>query len=150
MPFRIDAVPAEATHDLRRQVLRGDRADSNVVFPEDLVDGAFHLAAFDDDVMVGVASFLPERTPFRPGAVAWRLRGMAVDESVQGRGAGTALLDEAVARLRGLGAEVVWANGRDTALRFYERHGWQVVGDGFVTGEVHLPHHVVVYDVPST
>ncbi|MBW3669234.1 MAG: GNAT family N-acetyltransferase [Actinobacteria bacterium] len=145
--LRVDVVPPEATHDLRRRVLRDGRADSNVVFAEDGAPGAFHLGVFMGDRLVGVASFSPEPTPYRPGAVAWRLRGMAVDASVQGQGAGTALLDEAVRRVRASGAWVLWANGRDSALGFYERHGWVVHGEGFVTGEVDLPHHVVVFDL---
>ena len=140
-------MPSEATYDLRRRVLRGGRADSNVVFAEDNVPSGFHLGAFVGERLVGVGSFAPEATPYRPGAVAWRLRGMAVDASVQGQGVGTALLEEAVRRLRELGASVLWANGRDTALGFYERHGWVVHGDGFVTGDVNLPHHVVVFDL---
>ena len=128
-------------------MLRGGRADSDVVFAEDSVPGGFHLGAFVDGRLVGVGSFSPEPTPYRPGAVAWRLRGMAVDESVQGQGVGTVLLEDAVGRLRERGASVLWANGRDTALGFYERHGWVVHGDGFVTGDVHLPHHVVVFDL---
>jgi len=147
MPFRIDVVPAEATHDLRRRVLRDNRPDTDVDFPEDSVEGAFHLAAFDGDTMVGIASFSPEPTPYRPGKRTWRLRGMAVEEPVRGRGVGSALLAAAMDRLRELGAEVVWANGRDTALGFYQRHGWQVVGDGFMMGEVRMPHHVVVLDL---
>lgn len=147
--IRVDVVPSEATHDLRRRVLRGGRADSDVVFAEDKVPSGFHLGAFDGaGRLVGVGSFSPEPTPYRPGAVAWRLRGMAVDESVQGQGVGTALLEEAVRRVRAAGATVLWANGRDTALGFYERHGWVVHGDGFVTGDVDLPHHVVVFDLP--
>ncbi len=145
--IRVDVVPSEATHDLRRRVLRGGRADSDVVFAEDSVPGGFHLGAFVGERLVGVGSFSPEPTRYRPGVVAWRLRGMAVDSSVQGQGVGTALLEEAVRRLRGLGASVLWANGRDTALGFYERHGWVVHGDGFVTGDVDLPHHVVVFDL---
>ena len=139
------------THDLRRRLLRDGRPDADVDFPEDHLDGAFSMGAFDDTgMLVGIASFAPAPTPHRPGARAWRLRGMAVEEAVQGQGVGSALLAAAVERLRRLGAEVVWANGRDTALGFYERHGWQVVGDGFVTGEVPLPHHVVLLDIPST
>ena len=39
---------------------------------------------------------------------------------------------------------IVWANARDAALRFYERHGFAVHGDGFVDATTQLPHHVVV------
>ncbi len=38
----------------------------------------------------------------------------------------------------------MWANARDTALGFYAAHGFEVVGDGFVTTDTRLPHHRVV------
>ena len=140
-------IPAEATHDLRRQVLRGGRADSDVDFPEDRAPGAFHLGAkAPGGELVGVATFSPQVTDHRPGKAAFQLRGMAVVESQQGAGIGRRLLDVAVARLRSGGAEVLWANGRDSALGFYERWGMEVVGDGFATA-TGIPHHVVIYDL---
>ncbi|MFP5328223.1 MAG: GNAT family N-acetyltransferase [Acidimicrobiia bacterium] len=140
-------IPAEATHDLRRAVLRGGRADADVDFPEDRVEGAFHLGGWTSDgELVGVATFSPRDTEHRPGRRAYQLRGMAVLESHQGAGVGRQLLDVAAARLREAGAEVLWANGRDTALGFYRRWGMDVVGDGFVN-PAGIPHHVVIYDL---
>ena len=139
-------IEAEATHDLRRRVLRDGRPDTAVSFAGDLVPGAFHLGLLDDGgTLVGVVSLSPEPTPHRPGRKALRLRGMAVEPSRQGQGAGSLLLAAAVRRAAQEGYEVVWANGRDTALGFYGRHGWQVVGDGFVT--IDLPHHVILLDL---
>jgi GNAT superfamily N-acetyltransferase len=142
---RIEEVPVERTYAVRREVLRGGREDADVRFPTD--DRGFHLAAVDDDAaVVGVASFFPSPTPKRPGADAWQLRGMAVTPPFQGTGVGTLLLDDAVRRLRALGAAVLWADGRDTALGFYKRAGWAVEGDGYVTG-IGLPHHTVVLEL---
>ena len=144
--MRVVNIAAEATHDLRRRVLRGDCPDAEVDFSGDHVPGAFHLGAVDEEgVLVGIASASPEPTPHRPGRRAVRLRGMAVEPSRQGTGVGGLLLDATVARARQEGVDVVWANGRDTALRFYQDRGWQVVGEGFVT--VGLPHHVVLVDL---
>lgn len=140
-------IPAEATHELRRLVLRGGRADADVDFPEDRADGAFHLGARTaDGDLVGVATFAPRDSDHRPGRRAYQLRGMAVHESHQGAGVGRHLLDQAAVRLRDVGAEVLWANGRDTALGFYRRWGMEVVGDGFVNA-AGIPHHVVIYDL---
>jgi GNAT superfamily N-acetyltransferase len=139
-------LPAEATHALRREVLRRGRPDQDVNFPEDHLDAAFHLGARGNDgSLLGVASFSPNETEHRAGKVAYQLRGMAVLDEYQGFGIGRRLLDEAAARLRERGVEVLWANGRDSALGFYERWGMEVVGDVFVTPSG-IPHHVVVYD----
>ena len=139
-------IDAGATHDLRRRVLRGHRPDADVDYPGDHVPGAFHLGLLDDDgTLVGIASLSPEPTPHRPGRRGLRLRGMAVEPARQGAGGGRLLLDAAVERARLEGYDVVWADGRDTALAFYQRRGWEVVGDGFV--HVGLPHHVVLLDL---
>ena len=42
------------------------------------------------------------------------------------------------------GARLMWANARDTALGFYAAHGFEAVGDGFVTTDTCLPHHRVL------
>lgn len=144
--MRVVEVDPEATYDLRRRVLRAGRADADVRFPEDLVSGTFHLAAAEGDVVVGVASFSPASTPWRPGARAVRVRGMAVEPGRQGKGAGRRLLEAAVARLRHEGVDVLWANARDDALGFYRQLGWQVVGEGF-TAAGGIPHHVALVDL---
>jgi GNAT superfamily N-acetyltransferase len=145
--MRVIEVDSTATHDLRRHVLREGKHDAEVVFPEDDVAGAFHLAAVDDGArIVAVASFSPEPTPHRPHARAARLRGMAVEPSWQNRGLGRMLVEAARERLRSEGFEVLWANGRDSTLGFYRRLGWDVAGDGFLT-ETGIPHHVVLTDL---
>lgn len=143
--MRIETIPAEATHALRARVLRDGDA-SAVAFAEDDRPGAFHLGARDGaGRIVGVASFSPEETPWRPGRAAWRLRGMAVATERQGTGVGRALLRAALDELRDRGAEVLWANARDRALGFYENLGMKVEGEGFLVRD--LPHHVVVLEL---
>lgn len=144
--MRVVDIEAAATHELRRRVLREGRAEADVEFPGDRAPGAFHVGVEDDDgALIGVATVSAEPTPHRPGRRAARLRGMAVEPSRQGAGAGGLLLDAVVERARRDGHQVLWANGRDTALRFYQDRGWEVVGAGFVS--VGLPHHVVLVDL---
>src|SRR4051794_2701491 len=146
--LNIIEVPTEGTHELRRRVLRDGDPDVDVTFPEDTAAGAFHLAAVDEDErVVGVATFFPSPTPYRPGAKTYQLRGMAVDDGLQGSGVGRTLLEAAAERLRTVGVDAAWANARDTALGFYERLGWKVAGDGFRYGWRSMPHHVVVLDL---
>lgn len=140
-------VEAAATHELRRRVLRDGRPDAEVTYAEDEVSDAFHLGVLDDDDhLVAVSTWAPAPSGRRPGARAWRLRGMAVAPEVQGSGAGSLLLRSAVDRLRAAGVEVLWADGRDTALPFYERHDWVVEGEGYLSGP-EIPHHTVLRDL---
>ena len=65
--MRVEEIPAEATHDLRRRILRGSRPDAVVGFPEDDRPGAFHLAVRHDDTTLAVASFSVEGRRTGPG-----------------------------------------------------------------------------------
>ena len=107
-----------------------------------VIDSRVPEGAVDFDLIVGVATLFP--SAFEGREDAWQLRGMAVAPEVQGSGVGGMLLDEGVRIARKAGATLLWANGRDTAVGFYERQGWKVVGDGFVYGPAGLPHHLVV------
>ena len=113
----------------------------------DTLPGTRHFAAFDGDTVVGVVTTFPEDTPLAPGRRAEHFRGMAVDDAYRGAGIGRLLMRAVVDAARSRGAEVLWANGRDTALGFYERIGFRVDGDGFVDDEMHLEHHVVLAGV---
>ena len=148
MPWRVEEVPAEATHDLRWRVLRECRPGAVVVFPEDSRPDAFHLAVRDTDGrIVAVASFSTEATPHRPGRSAVHLRGLAVDSGSQHHGLGRLLITTVMERLRRDGVEVLWCNARDSATGFYARVGFEVVGDGFVLPESGIAHHVMTRDL---
>lgn len=143
---RVIEIEAVATYDLRRRLLRDSWAGAEVAFPEDEVPGALHLGVIDDDVLLAVASFSPEATPYSPTARAARLRGMAVEPTAQGAGVGRRLVEVGVQRLRVEGFEILWANGRDTALGFYRRLGWRVMGAGFRNANG-IPHHVIMREL---
>jgi GNAT superfamily N-acetyltransferase len=142
----VEELPVAEVYDIRRRVLREGRSDPTVRFPEDDHPRAFHLGVRDGGgPLLGVASYVPEVTPLRPGSRAVRLRGMAVDAGWQGRGLGRLLLTAGIDRLRSAGIEVLWANARDSALGFYGHFGFETVGDGFEA--IGLPHHKVVLDL---
>ena len=143
----VRAIAPEDTHDLRRRVLRQGVPDPRLDVPSDHVDGALHLGAFEGDRLVGAVSSYPAPTPFEGGGRSWQFRFMAVDHELQRGGIGRILMAELVDRARAAGVEVLWAHGRDSALGFYERMGFQVVGEGFVHLESGLPHHVVVLEL---
>jgi GNAT superfamily N-acetyltransferase len=137
-------IEVEATTDLRRRVLRGHLPDAPATSERDASPGTWHLGAFRDRRLVGVVSGYAEEAPGHPGIPAQRFRFMAVEPDEQGSGVGAALLGVVIARAREGGDSLVWANGRDTALRFYSKLGFEVVDDGFDDSISKLPHHVIV------
>lgn len=112
---------------------------------EDLPD-TLHLGAFDDDRLIGVATFFPDGFPDRPAAGHWRLRGMATIAEWRGKGAGTALIEHALILLRERGATLLWCNGRLDALGFYRKLGFRIEG-GLIDPHGTGPHHRLVRDL---
>ncbi|MFM8970326.1 MAG: GNAT family N-acetyltransferase, partial [Actinomycetota bacterium] len=72
---------------------------------------------------------------------------MAVLDEMQNSGVGRALIDAGVAHARTLGARYVWAKARDSAIYFYERCGFTVVGEQFMEPASGMPHHLVVFEL---
>jgi thiamine transport system ATP-binding protein len=139
---RVVELAAADTHPLRRAVLREGRVDASVVFEGDDEPGTLHLGLeASDGTLVGVSTWLWRPCPREPGDRDRQLRGMAVDTSRQAGGFGAVLLAAGVERAIADGATTVWANARDTALGFYERHRFEVLEPGHVDAATGLAHH---------
>ena len=140
----IEPVPRDDIFDLRWSVLRPGRPRDTAEFPEDAEPGVFHLAARDPDgTVVGCGTFFPQPLD---GVPAWRLRGMATRPDRQGAGIGGRLLDAGVAVVAERGGRLLWCNGRSSAARFYQRHGFTVRGAEFDIPPIG-PHYVFTRDI---
>lgn len=144
MDARCSEIAATDTHDLRRRVLRDGDPDAPVDFPDDELEGVFHLGVVHDGVPVAISTWIPRSHPDHPAEPAVQLRGMATDPAERGRGFGSLLLREGVATVRARGVAAVWANARVTVLGFYEAHGFVVEGPEFVTADTGIAHRRVV------
>ena len=149
MTLVIRRAAVEEIFPMRHAVLRPGRPVSYSVYSED--DGAVHVGAWDDDMLVACATVFPQPWEGSDGAPAepkaWRLRGMAVDPSRQGTGVGRLVLAEGIDAARAGGALVLWANARTSALGFYERMGWRVVGEEYIASDSNLPHYPMLLDL---
>jgi GNAT superfamily N-acetyltransferase len=140
VPVEVRRATADEIRELRLSVLRPDAPREPSAY--DLDPETVHIGAFDDAQPVGCATVFPD--PYETEPRAWRLRGMAVEPSYQGTGVGRAVLEAAVGVAVAAGAPLIWANGRTTALAFYQRLGWIAVGKEFTYGPADLPHYVIL------
>ena len=97
---------------------------------EDILSGAF-----DDDEMLACCLLT------RSGNNSVRLRQMAVQNNLQGKGIGASMMNFAETVARDKGFKKMTMHARKTALGFYEKLGYRVVGDEFT--EVTIPHFVM-------
>jgi len=140
----IEQVGIEAVLPVRMRVLRDGTPSDDPRFDGDDDPTTVHLAAVADGQVVAVSTWLERPWRLEPRRRAAQLRGMATLASSQGTGIGALLLDAGVRRAFDAGAEIVWANARDSALGFYLRHGFEIEGEGFRTLDTDLPHHRII------
>ena len=93
------------------------------------------IGAFEDETMIGCCLLT------KVDKQVVRLRQMAVQNNVQGKGIGATMMNfaENVARDFGFGNMIMHA--RKTAVGFYEKLGYKVTGNEFE--EVTIPHYIM-------
>jgi predicted GNAT family N-acyltransferase len=90
------------------------------------------IGAFEEEKMLGCCMLIKIET----GTV--RLRQMAVLNNLQGKGIGRALMQFAENIARDMGYKKIIMHARETAVGFYEKLGYEVVGEPFE--EVTISH----------
>ena len=93
------------------------------------------IGAFDEDELIGCCIL----TKIEEGTL--RLRQMAVQKKLQGKGIGDSILSFAENIARDKGYKKIVMHARDSAIGFYEKFGYSVKSDLFT--EVNLPHHIM-------
>lgn len=93
------------------------------------------IGAFDDDQMLACCMLTKAEHN------CLRLRQMAVQNNLQGKGIGASMMNFAETLARDKGYKKLIMHARETAIGFYEKLGYKVVGDRFT--EVTIPHFVM-------
>jgi predicted GNAT family N-acyltransferase len=93
------------------------------------------IGAFDDDEMLACCLLT------KVDNKCLRLRQMAVQNNLQGKGIGASMMHFAEIVARDKGYKRLIMHARKTALGFYEKLGYKVVGNEFI--EVTIPHYVM-------
>jgi len=70
-----------------------------------------------------------------------KLRQMAVQNNLQGKGIGASIMSFAEIVARDKGYKKLMMHARNTAIGFYEKFDFKVKGNEFI--EVNVPHHVM-------
>lgn len=141
--IEVVAMTATDIRDLRIKVLRKNTPDKDCNYPEDNLPDVVHLGVRRDGVVIGTSTWFARECPNIPAESALQLKGMAVDDDLQGSGIGAAIIAAGVAHATDCCVQLIWARARDSALGFYERNGFTMIGNGYGDGPTGMPHHNV-------
>jgi len=143
MTQQVVALSLEDIMPLRVKVLRKGTPVTHCNYPEDTYEDVIHLGVKNENTVVGTSSWFRKECPDLDGEAAIQLKGMAVDDSLQGSGIGVQIIAAGLALATERGVSIVWARARDSALGFYVRCGFTEIGPGYIDEPTGMPHHNV-------
>lgn len=144
--IKILPIRASDTHPLRQKILRPHQPIQEMEFPGDNDPETFHYGLFIENILMGIASVYKENTPGNEIINSYRLRGMAVEEKLRGKGFGKILVNKIFEELKEKDAEYLWCNARTNASGFYETLGFKIEGNEFDIPEIG-PHYLMIKKV---
>jgi len=122
--------------DLRYEILR---KPLGLAFSEDELEKEKEdilIGAFDDEKLLACCLITREK------GNTCRLRQMAVQNNMQGKGIGATMMNFAENVARDRGFRTMSMHARKSAIGFYEKLGYRVDGDEFQ--EVTIPHFIML------
>ena len=129
--IKIKQISGLDTIPIRHAVLRKGKPIEACPIPQDNLDSTYHFGLFYQDKLVGVCTFVIDRSPYFKDAIQYRLRAMGVLENYQGFHFGKQLLAHGVAFLKDKNVELLWFNARVIAINFYKNNDFETIGDVF-------------------
>jgi len=139
----IREITAIETFLVRHPVLRKGKPIESCQFEGDDLNTTKHFGLYEDSNLVGVISIFECKSVLFNEKKQFQIRGMAVLENFQKKGFGEALMHHAELALQKEKANLIWFNARKTALGFYEKLGYRIIGDPFEIENVGI--HYLMY-----
>jgi len=99
---------------------------------DELEDTAFHLAAFNNENIIGIG-----RLHIENDATA-RIRYMAVDDTFRKQGIGSRVLEELEHLAKTKNVKNCWLYARETAATFYLKNNYEI--NGVAATDLEIPH----------
>lgn len=142
--FVVEELALADVLSLRLNVLRRGTPSTSASYDEDNDLMTRHFGVRASGVVIACSTWAHRPFPPAPAERAMQLKGMAVAQHLQGSGVGRAVLSAGIDYAARAGCAMVWARARNSAMGFYERNGFSIVGDEFVDDATALPHHLVM------
>ncbi len=141
--IKIEEITFQETFPVRHLVLRAGKPIESCYFDGDELDSTKHFGIFIDNILVGVTSLFMQHHSFFDHQTQMQMRGMAILDSYQKQGLGEKLLVTCEDYLKKEKNALLWFNARAKAVPFYEKLGYQIIGNSFEIGDIGT--HYVMY-----
>jgi len=140
--IEIKKITAFETIIVRHPVLRPGRPIESCHFDGDDLLSTSHFGLFLENQLAGVISAFKAQNKLFSEENQYQIRGMAVLSEFQKKGFGEALLEYCENEIRLKSGNLIWFNARETAIGFYEKSGYEILGDPFEIPDVG-PHYIL-------
>ncbi|PAV29002.1 GNAT family N-acetyltransferase [Virgibacillus profundi] len=141
--LKVRKIRPELAYDLRHTILRPHQPFEACIYDADHDHDAFHVGAFYQDKLIGIASFYHENNPDFPFELQYRLRAMATMKEYRKLGAGRTAINFAENVIKEQGAVLLWCKGRTSVQEYYKKLGFETYGDVFDYPPI--GPHIVMY-----
>ncbi len=140
--IEIKKITAFETIIVRHPVLRPGRPIESCHFDGDDMPTTSHFGLFLENQLAGVISVFKIQNKLFSEENQYQFRGMAVLSEFQKKGFGEQLLQYCENEIRLKSGNLIWFNARETAIGFYEKSGYEILGDQFEIPDVG-PHYIL-------
>ena len=127
---------------VRNPILRPGKPIETCHFEGDDLLTTAHFGLYVENQLAAVISAFKVQNKLFSEENQYQIRGMAVLEEFQKKGFGEELLKHCENEIKLKKGTLIWFNARETAVGFYKKSGYEVLGDQFEIPDVG-PHYIL-------
>lgn len=116
-----------------------------VIEPDNLPT-TFHMGAIFNGKIVGTSTFIVDINEKFEEKNQYRLRAMATDPVVRGKGVGVKIIEAGIEELKNKNVKLLWCDARIIATGFYEKLNFKVLGDIYQVPDIG-PHKLMYLEL---
>jgi len=142
----IQEISPNETFTVRHPVLRSGKPIESCQFDGDNLLSTKHFGLFVDKKIVGIVSVFKNINTIFIAANQYQIRGMAVLQEHQRKGYGELLMAHSEKHIATQKGTLIWFNARESAVAFYEKLGYNKIGNPFAIADIGL-HYIMKKEI---
>jgi ribosomal protein S18 acetylase RimI-like enzyme len=139
----VKKITAKDTYFVRNQVLRKGKPLTSCFFEGDNLQTTSHFGIYAVDKCIGILSVFQIKNNSFGALNQFQIRGMAVLPEFQELGIGKQLINHCENLFLDTTETVIWCNAREKAVGFYEKMGFDKIGNPFIIDDIGI--HYIMY-----